>query len=161
MLLFLCKVFAILSEREAFHLSWNRFFNGKGGKGKNIPLDLKMEFYNHMLKSCLRMLGGNINAKSAQRVARCLTMMQKVLDSVDCDVRLVNKSGAHKLVEAQQAVSQIVNDLVEGNVFSFQQGREGYTAFPNFERDILKGLDYTDFFSWSRDLIKTWYAMYE
>ena len=160
-LLFLCKVFAILSEREAFHLCWNRFFNGKGGKGKNIPLDLKMEFYNHMLKSCLRMLGGNINAKSAQRVARCLTMMQKVLDSVDCDVRLVNKSGAHKLVEAQQAVSQIVNDLVEGNVFSFQQGREGYTAFPNFERDILKGLDYRDFFSWSRDLIKTWYAMYE
>lgn len=160
-LLFLCKVFAILSEREAFHLCWNRFFNGKGGKGKNIPLDLKMEFYNHMLKSCLRMLGGNVNAKSAQRVARCLTMMQKVLDSVDCDVRLVNKSGAHKLVEAQQAVSQIVNDLVEGNVFSFQQGREGYTAFPNFERDILKGLDYRDFFSWSRDLIKTWYAMYE
>lgn len=33
-------------------------------KGKNIPLDLKVEFYNHILKSCLRMLGGNINAKS-------------------------------------------------------------------------------------------------
>ena len=46
-------------------------------------------------------------------------MMQKVLDSVDCDVRLVNKSGAIKLVESQQAVPQIVNDLVEGNVFSF------------------------------------------
>lgn len=102
MLLFLCKVFAILSEREAFHLCWNRFFNGKGGKGKNIPLDLKMEFYNHMLKSCLRMLGGNVNAKSAQRVARCLTMMQKVLDSVDCDVRLVNKSGASWLKLSKQ-----------------------------------------------------------
>lgn len=89
------------------------------------------------------------------RVARCLTMMQKVLDSVDCDVRLVNKSGA------QQAVYQIVDDLVEGNLFSFQRGREGYTVFPNFERDILKGLDYRDFFSRSRDLIKTWYAMYE
>lgn len=33
-------------------------------KGKNIPLDLKVEFYNHILKSCLRMLGENINAKS-------------------------------------------------------------------------------------------------
>ena len=88
-------------------------------------------------------------------------MMQKVLDSVNCDVRLVNKSGAHNLVEAQQAVYQIVDDLVEGNLFSFQRGREWYTAFPNFERDILKGLDYRHFFSWSRDLIKTWYAMYE
>ena len=160
-LLFLCKVFAILSESEAFHLYWNRFFNGKGGKGKNIPLDLMMEFFNHILKSCLRMLGGNINEKSAQRVARCLNMMQKTLDSVDCDVRLGNKSGTQKVVEAEEAVSQIVKDLVEGNVFSFQPGREGYAAFHNFERDILKGLDYRDFFSWSRGLLKTWYAMYE
>ena len=134
MLLFLCKVFAILSEREAFHLSWNRFFNGKGGKGKNIPLDLKMEFYNHMLKSCLRMLGGNINAKSAQRVARCLTMMQKVLDSVDCDVRLVNKSGASwlKLSKQYPKLSMILL-------------KEMYLAFSKVEKDIplfqiLKGI---------------------
>ena len=37
-LLFLCKVFAILSEREAFHLCWNRFFNEKGERAKTSHL---------------------------------------------------------------------------------------------------------------------------
>lgn len=160
-LLFLCKIFAILSKSEAFHLLHNRFFNKKGGKGKNIPLDLMMEFFNHILKSCLRMLGGNINQKSAQRIARCLSMMQKTLDSVDCDIRLADKSGSHKLVAADETVAQIVKDLVTGDAFSFHPGREGYAAFPNFERDIFQGIDYRDFFSWSRSLLKTWEAMYE
>ena len=160
-LLFLCKVFAILSESEAYHLFWNRFFNGRGRKGKNIPLDLEMEFFNHILKSCLRMLGGNINETNAQRVARSLCLMKKTLNSVDCDVSLADKRGTHNLIAAQESVLQIVTDLTDGKAFSFQCGREGYAAFPDFQRDILNGIDYRDFFSWSRGLLKTWEAMYE
>lgn len=160
-LLFLCKVFAILSEREANQLLRNHFFNGKGRKGKNIPLDLMMEFFNHTLKSCLRMLGGNINERNAQRVARSLCLMKRTLDSVDCDISKVDKSGNHNLIASVESVSQIVADLVEGKVFTHQPGRKGYTTFPSFHRDILKGLDYRDFFVWSRDLLNTWEAMYE
>lgn len=160
-LLFLCKVFAILSESEAYHLFWHRFFNGKGRKGKNIPLDLMMEFFNHILKSCLRMLGGNINETNAQRVARSLCLMKKTLNSVDCDISMADKRGTHNLIAAQESVSQIVTDLTDGKAFSFQPGREGYATFPDFERDILKGIDYRDFFTWSRGLLKTWEAMYE
>lgn len=160
-LLFLCKVFAILSESEAYHLFWNRFFNGRGRKGKNIPLDLEMEFFNHILKSCLRMLRGNINETNAQRVARSLCLMKKTLNSVDCDISLADKRGTHNLIAAQESVLQIVTDLTDGKAFSFQSGREGYATFPDFQRDILNGIDYRDFFSWSRGLLKTWEAMYE
>lgn len=103
-LLFLCKVFAILSESEAYHLLWNRFFNGKGRKGKNIPLDLMMEFFNHILKSCLRMLGGNINETNAQRVARSLCLMKRTLNSVDCDISMADKRGTHNLIAAQECL---------------------------------------------------------
>jgi hypothetical protein len=40
-LLYLVKICALFSEYEAQRLKWNRFFNNHGGKGKNIPLDLK------------------------------------------------------------------------------------------------------------------------
>lgn len=157
----LCKVFAILSESEAYHLFWNRFFNGKGRKGKNIPLDLMMEFFNQSVKSCLRMLGENINETNAQRVARSLSLMKKTLNSVDCDISMPDNRGTHNLIAAQESVSQIVTDLIAGKAFSFQSRREGYATFPDFQRDILKGIDYRDFFSWSRGLLKTWEVMYE
>lgn len=159
-LLFLCKLFVILPEKEAFYLLRNRFFNGKGGKGKNIPLDLLNEFFNHLLKTCLRLLGGNINEVNAQRVARSLCLMQKTLASVDCDISMAEKSGRHNVVAAEESVSQIVRDLMHDNVFDFQSGRVGYESFPKFSKDILEGLDYRDFFSWSRGLLKTWEAMY-
>lgn len=99
-----------------------------------------------MLKTCLRLLGGNINEVNAQRVARCLCLMQKTLASVDCDISMAEKSGKHNVVAAEETVSQIVRDLTHDNVFDFQSGRVGYESFPKFSKDILEGLDYRDFF---------------
>ena len=76
-LLFLCKIFAILSKSEAFHFLHKQFASliRREIKGKHqpappppplFPLNLMMEFFNHILKYCLRMLGRNINEKSAQ-----------------------------------------------------------------------------------------------
>ena len=77
-LLFLCKIFANLSKSEAFHFLHKQFASliRREIKGKHpppppphFPLDLMMEFFNHILKYCLRMLGRNINEKSAQITA--------------------------------------------------------------------------------------------
>ncbi|CAB3985566.1 Pogo transposable element with KRAB domain, partial [Paramuricea clavata] len=42
-LLYLVKIVAILSKKEAHSLKWNRSFNKHGTKAENIPLDLRME----------------------------------------------------------------------------------------------------------------------
>ena len=146
-LLFLCKLFAILPEKEAFHLLRNRFFNGKGGKGNNIPLDLLNEFFNHLLKTCLRSLGGNINEVNAQRVARSLCLMQKTLASVDCDISMAEKSGKHNVVAAEESVSQIVRDLTHDNV-SLASSLEEWVkkVFPSLAKISLKGLTTEIFF---------------
>lgn len=60
-LLFFCKLFVILFEKEVFYFLRNWFFNGKGGKGKNIFFDLLNEFFNYLFKICFRLFGGNIN----------------------------------------------------------------------------------------------------
>ncbi|XP_066272591.1 uncharacterized protein [Branchiostoma lanceolatum] len=68
-LLLHAQVNAVLSPAKAHSLKWNRFFNGKGGKGKNIPLDLHLEHLNNFLKSFLKGMGPNLSEASADRVS--------------------------------------------------------------------------------------------
>ena len=44
-------------------MKWNRFYNKYGGRGRNIPLNLKMEQLNKILKKLLRGLGSNVDEK--------------------------------------------------------------------------------------------------
>ncbi|XP_065109308.1 uncharacterized protein [Paramisgurnus dabryanus] len=43
------QVSATLSPQVAHDVTWNRFWNSRGGKGKNIPLDLHLEHLNNYL----------------------------------------------------------------------------------------------------------------
>lgn len=58
---YLTKINYILSDQEAFTLKWNRFYNYHGGKGRNIPLDLRKEQQNRILKTMWRAVGSNFN----------------------------------------------------------------------------------------------------
>jgi len=49
-LLYLAKITFFLSDKVAFRLKWNRFYNHYGGKGRNISLDLRKEQQNAILK---------------------------------------------------------------------------------------------------------------
>lgn len=68
-LLYLVKLAGLMSEKDAHDLKWNRFFNKHGVKGGNIPLDLRMEHMNKIVKTMWKALGSNINETSAERVA--------------------------------------------------------------------------------------------
>ncbi|KAL0985024.1 hypothetical protein UPYG_G00151990 [Umbra pygmaea] len=52
---------ATLSPRMAHSVTWNRFGNGRVGKGRNIPPDLHLEHLNNFLKSFMNGLGANLN----------------------------------------------------------------------------------------------------
>jgi hypothetical protein len=53
-------------------MKWNRFYNKHGGKGKNIPLDLRMEQLNKIIKTLWKGLGANLTESNAQRLAKIL-----------------------------------------------------------------------------------------
>ena len=76
------------TEVEGYSMKWNRFYNKYGGKGRNIPLDLKMEQLNKILKSMFRSLGPNVDEKNAVRVANALQGVEVLLESVDKDCSL-------------------------------------------------------------------------
>ena len=156
---FFANIYSLLSEKDAFLLVHNRFLSKKGGKGKNIPLDLHMEHLNLDLKKLLKSMGGKITEAASQRYARSLTVFNTIMDSIykECDKHY--RSGHHGNKLCSETVT-IANDLVQGNVFHYTPGRKGYNSFNNFKENIL-AFDYRDFFSWVRKHFKEWQAIYE
>jgi len=157
---FFANIYSLLSERESFLLIHNRFMNKKGGKGRNVPLDLHMEHLNLDLKKLLKSMGGRITEAASQRCARSLTVLNKIMDQVyeDCDRHY--KSGYHGNKQCNEIVTTIVNDLVQGKVFQYTPSREGYPSFKKFKDNVID-CDYRDFFSWASNHFKHWKAIYE
>ena len=141
-----------------WHLSLSTivFFNVSGKAGGNIPLDLRMEHLNKLLKTALKQLGSNISEDAAQRIARALTGLERLISNVDTDCNLTGKRGYHNAKQLKETVIQITQDLLSEEAFDCKPGRK-YQCFKNFKSDLL---DHREFFSWGRRLFKVWEAMY-
>ena len=63
--------------------------------------------------------------------------------------------------DPNEAVYQITNDLVNGDVFSKHPGREGYTGFEQFDHNIITKLDYREFYHWIKEHLKLWAGIYK
>jgi hypothetical protein len=160
-MLYLVKVMAVLPAFSAHHMKWNRFYNKHGGKGKNISLDLRMEQLNKLLKTLWRGLGANLAEGNAQRMACSLESLEMVMDSIDKDCLLTGEDGHRSQGKPEEAVKQMVADLIEKEAFNHQPGRDGYPSFPNFPSSIFDGLDYRDLHKWMTDLLKQWQSVYK
>lgn len=160
-LLYLTKICAILPEFESHRLKWNRFVNNHGGKGCNIPLDLKKEHQNKLLKKMWRALGPNLSEATAKRLACTLDSIEHVLESVDRDCKLSSRAKQRSVTKKQEAVQQITVDLISIKAFKFTIGREGHSSFPKFNPNLLAGLDYRDLHKWMKDPIGKWGSIYQ
>ena len=159
-LLHLVKVYAILPSGLAHELVYERFWNSKGGKGKNIPLDLRMEHMVRLFKLSLKQLGANVNPTGAQRLAQSLGHIEHLLKNVDIDSAVKAGSGHHSSKNLEEVVIQIAKDLKEIDAFRFTEGR-CHPTFPAFPQNVLEKLDLTEYYSWVSRLLKVWKAIYE
>lgn len=160
-LLFLVNVHGLLTQEKAHNLIWNRFCNTQGKQGTNISLDLRLEHLNKLLKSCLKSLGSNFNENSALRISRSIGGIQMVVESVDKDYKLSDRSTRHGVKDPLESVQQMVEDLTKNKIFEETPNRPGYPSFPNFPENILGGLDFKALHSWMKSLVKVWSSMYE
>ena len=159
-LIYLVQIESILSEAEAHELKWTRFFNKHGRVSGNIPLDLRMEQMNKIVKTMWRSLGANLNEASATRLANTLEPIELILDAIDKDCEITGAVGYRSKGKPEKAVEVIVNDLVEISAFNYQAGRKGHPSYPKISQNLLKNLDYRDLHSWMKDHINTWATVY-
>ena len=155
------KIVAILSKKEAHSLKWNRFFNKHGIKAGNIPLDLRMEQLNKIVKTMWRSRRANLNETSAARLANTVDEMERILNSVDNDCGIQSAVGYRTQSNQFAAVQQITKDLLTIRAFTYQEGRQGHPSFPKFPCSLLGSLNFKDLHLWMVELIKTWEPLYD
>lgn len=148
LLLFFIKIYAVLSEEEAFCLIFNRFINSKG------------KYLNLLLKRLAKGMGANVTSTSLQRAAQSIVPLNKVMETIYKDCNKVKRSGHHGNTDPEETVSIIVKDLISGKVFETSPGRKGYPSFQKFKSNVLD-IDYRDFFQWAKDRFHDWKAVYE
>lgn len=158
---YLVWISAILPEFEADRLKWNRVVNLHGGKACNVPMDLRKEHQNNLLKILWKALGPNLNEKNAARIAGTLDGIELILHNIDEDCKLSQRSSHRSIAKKEEAVTQIISDLQTINAFKFIRGREGHPSFPKFNANLFEGLDYRQLHDWINDLIEQWSAIYE
>mgnify|MGYP002804038603 CR=1 FL=1 len=116
-----------------------------------------MEQLNKQLETLWRGLGANLTEKSAQRVASSLESLELVIGSVDNDCNCTHHVGYQAKGNPEEAVQQLVKDLMEKDVFNYKSGREGHPSFPS---SLLHKLNFRDFHAWVTGLLKEWESIY-
>ena len=76
--------------------------------------------------------------------------------SIDNECMLQHRKRYCSTGKDETTVKQIVTDLVDKKVYTRIQGREGYPSFPDFNINLLNGLNYQDLHAWITGLLDKW-----
>lgn len=121
---------------RAFDLTWQRFVNTSGKKGRNISLDLHLEHLNNFLKEQLKNLRSNLNEKQATRISRAMGPMHELVKNAS----KLNDDNYHKTPKHIEDVLKLCKELVAVKIFHNRPGRE-HPSFPRFSENLLNKLD--------------------
>ena len=141
---------ALLTPCQSQSLIWNRMVNTKGGSGKNISLDLRLEHLNKLLKDMLRCLGVNITEKSVERCSKALKSIEEILCSIDMELRVKKPKGQHIIAKKDKDFKILVKEISKrGELFAHNPDpKRKYQEFPDFDSNILNHLDFRRVNSW-------------
>lgn len=138
---------ALLSPRVCERFVWNRSANNKGGRGKNIPLDLEVEHSNLFNKAAIRNLGANVTEKAVQRISFSEGGTANMTASVDESLNRLIGPGRHTSSSTERDLGELIKRAVLSQVFTEVPNRQ-YQHFKGFERDPFKNLNMSALFNW-------------
>ena len=101
-------------------------------------------------------VAANINDDSAARIADTIEPIEVIQDSITRDSGLSEILGYRSAGNPEFAVLQLINDLVQIDVFKHETGRKGHPSFPEFSSNLLKSLDYRNLHTWMNGFLTTW-----
>ena len=142
------QVEAILSERDAHRLLWNRSACHRTGQGKNYPIDMQLEFYIRSMKLIIRKLGGNVrNTAILDRYAKSLSFNTAMMENFDDQVGARQKSGKHSATNRSADLHKVIRQLVAENAMVCIPGRR-YRHYANIDMSLLSKLNIGTLFEW-------------
>ena len=137
----------LLSPKEAHQCKWAALANWRGGKDKNIEIDLLQENRNADLKGLIRLMGANKTEKAIGRMSKAAGGVRKIVDVFEEQVVIKPKSSAHSHRSSSQDENKISNDLHKLKPFSPVIGRS-HNSFVGITSDPLDNLNEELFSEW-------------
>ena len=134
-----------MSQRQALQLIWSRGINVHGIPGHNIPCDLYMEHLNRICKEAVRTLASNKTPLVIQRAAKCVGVLDALLDEYDRDLCLRDISGKHTIASVEKDTRIIIKQLLDAEIFSYQEGR-AHSCFEKVSINIISAIKHSDNF---------------
>eukprot|EP00733_Pompholyxophrys_punicea_P002023 Pompholyxophrys_punicea_v1_NODE_1306_length_801_cov_1.568365.p1 type:complete len:162 gc:universal NODE_1306_length_801_cov_1.568365:212-697(+) len=120
---------AILPERLAHELTWNRFCNMRGSAGNNIARDLRLEFFIRSVKGKIKALHAQKHSEAISKVVKASRGIQEICSGFDLQNLLFRRSTSNtispKKIQRQQAI--VTKMILEKKIYPAQFGRLGYS----------------------------------
>ena len=130
-----------------------RTVNNKGGPGRNISMDLRLE---HFTKGMLKGLGPNLTENAARRCSKSVGKTEALLQTIDDDLNVCRPAGHHKVTKSETDFKTLADELHRrAKMFHFNPSpQRQYIHFPHFKRDILSDIDHRLLSNWLTRLKK-------
>ena len=137
-----------LSQPRLVHqLTWGRFVNTQGGKGKNIPCDLHNEHVNRVFKEVVGNMELNFTQQSSTRVARCITSFQSIAEKFDTECSIPRESSTHTTKSDISDVEKVVHIVLREKLIQEITTRE-HSSHPRIPLNPLANLDTVKMDKW-------------
>ena len=106
-----CTDEALASEEMAHRLTWGRFVNWHGGKGRNIACNMAQEICNRVSKHIVKGMGLNKTHKAMERASKAVAGVQQIVKRMNevCNVKRASQAHSHK--SATEDEMMMVQDL--------------------------------------------------
>ena len=136
-----------LSPAEAHQCKWAALANWKGGKNKNIEIDLLQENRNRDLKGLIKSMGANKTEKAIHRASKAAGGVRKIVNTFEQEVSIRRKSSSHSHKSAIDDEKMISFELSKMKPFTTINGRS-HASFVGISSDPLHNLDKKKFSEW-------------
>ena len=140
-----------LLPRLVHQLTWGRFVNAQGGKGKNIPCDLHNEHVNRVFKEVVANMGSNFTQESSTRVARCVTSLDTLTELFDEQCAVPKESSSHTTKSDNEDVLKVCQEVMKNNIVEKQEENRKHSSHPKISCDPLGSLDRNKMEKWMKE----------
>lgn len=143
---------ATLSPSLVHQLTWGRFINTHGGRGRNIPCDLYNEHVNRLFKDAVQRMGANFTEKATTRVARSVTFLEKLTSDFDSNSGISPPPTAHTTKDDKNDVHHIATIVKTNKLLDIVNGRH-HSNFPKMSKNPLNRLDWDKTKEWIKQKV--------
>lgn len=149
----LCQVHCLLTPREAYDLTHNRFVNSQTSPSTNKEPDRCNEHSNRGYKTNFRGLHGKVTTQAINRISRSSAKVNKAMAAYDKEGKVKPKSKRRTNLDRKMEVQAVTKHMTDNKIFNFQAGRY-HKCFPGIKKSVFATINHTDLSTWIRSTFK-------